>query len=262
MASKDTALVEVNGLQKRFVVGDQVVDAVKNVSFSIDRGETLALVGESGSGKSTTGRMCLRLLEADAGTVTIAGTDLSTLPAGDLRAARRKMTMVFQEPFQSLNPRMRVGDTIEEPLDIHEPELSQIERIERVENMLELVDLPKTFRTRFPAELSGGQQQRIGVARAAITNPDFIVLDEPTSSLDLSVQAQILRLLRSLQSELDLAYLFISHDLHTVRYVSDRTAVMYKGEIIEAGETEAVFEDPQQDYTKTLLAAALSPYPK
>lgn len=256
------ALVDVEGLQKRFVVGERVVDAVKNVSFSIDRGETLALVGESGSGKSTTGRMCLRLLEADAGTVKIAGADLSALSTSDLRSARRSMTMVFQEPFQSLNPRMRVGATIEEPLEIHEPELTSTQRIERVEQMLELVDLPTAFRKRFPAELSGGQQQRVGVARAAITNPDFIVLDEPTSSLDLSVQAQILRLLRSLQSELDLAYLFISHDLHTVRYVSDRIAVMYKGEIVEAGETEAVFEDPQEEYTKTLLAAALSPYPE
>lgn len=254
------ALVEVAGVSKSFQVGHATVHAVKEVSFSIEHGETLALVGESGSGKSTTGRMCLRLLELDTGAVTVAGRNLSTLSPAELRAARGTMAMVFQEPFQSLNPRMRVGAIIAEPLQIHDPSLSAEAQQAKVDEILEHVGLPADFRLRFPAELSGGQQQRIGVARAIITRPDFVVLDEPTSSLDLSVQAQILRLLRQLQSEFDLAYLFISHDLHTVRFVSDRIAVMHHGEIIESGPTEEVFNDPQDTYTKTLLAAALSPH--
>ncbi len=256
------ALVEVANVGKTFRVGKRTVDAVRDVSFNIEHGETLALVGESGSGKSTTGRICLRLLEPDTGDVTVAGRNLSTLSPAELRAARRAMTMVFQEPFQSLNPRMRVGAIISEPLQIHDPSLSADALQSKVEEILEHVGLPTSFGQRFPAELSGGQQQRVGVARAVITKPDFVVLDEPTSSLDLSVQAQILRLLRQLQSEFNLAYLFISHDLHTVRFVSDRIAVMHKGEIIESGRTEEVFDNPQERYTKTLLAAALSPHRK
>ncbi len=256
------ALVEATGLTKTFNVSGREVHAVRDVSFTIGRGETLALVGESGSGKSTTGRMCLHLLEPDDGTVIVDDRDVSGLTGAELRAARRNMTMVFQEPYQSLNPRMRVGTTIEEPLVIHEPELDAAARCERVEEILERVGLPREYRQRFPGELSGGQQQRIGIARAAITNPAFIVLDEPTSSLDLSVQAQILRLLRQLQSDLDLAYLFISHDLHTVRFVSDRIAVMHHGRIVETGTTESVFSDPQVDYTKALLGAALGVIPR
>ena len=248
------ALVEATRLRKTFNVSGREVHAVRDVSFEIARGETLALVGESGSGKSTTGRMCLHLLEPDAGTVNVDGRDVSGLTGAELRAARRNMTMVFQEPYQSLNPRMRVGATIEEPLVIHEPELDAAARRERVEDMLERVGLSHRL-THMP-------KQRIGIARAAITNPAFIVLDEPTSSLDLSVQAQILRLLRQLQNDLDLAYLFISHDLHTVRFVSDRIAVMHHGRIVETGTTESVFTDPQADYTKSLLGAALGITPR
>ena len=236
------------------------MEAVRGVSLDIDVGETLALVGESGSGKSTTGRLCLGLLHPDGGSVRVLGRDLSELRARQLRSFRGTATMVFQEPFQSLNPRMRVGSIIEEPLQIHQPELESRARSRKVNEALEQVGLPTGFAQRFPAELSGGQQQRVGIARAVICKPRFVVLDEPTSSLDLSVQAQILRLLRQLQTELDLAYLFISHDLHTVRYVADRVAVMHHGRIVETGRTEAVFTSPERDYTKSLLAATLSPH--
>jgi len=230
---------------------------VNDVSLEIDRGETLALIGESGSGKSTIGRLILRLIEPDAGTIKIDGTDLLTLSNSELRAMRAKMQVVFQEPYESLNPKMRVGDIVAEPLEIHEPSLSRADLRDRVRATLEEVGLNADQAERLPRGLSGGQQQRVGIARALITRPALVVLDEPTSSLDLSVQAQILEILHDLQETHGLSYLYISHDLSTVSYLAHRVAVLYLGQIREQGPLEAVVQNPQDPYTQALLAAFL-----
>ncbi len=239
-----------------------MVNAVNGVSFEIEAGETVALIGESGSGKSTIARLALRLYELNQGTVEFDGRDLTKLDREELRHLRSAMTIVFQEPYESLNPRQRIGRTIEEPLVIHHPDMSAADRHARVVDTLNHVALGENFYDRFPHELSGGQQQRVGIARAIVTRPKFIVLDEPTSSLDLSVRAQILQLLNDLQDEFNLAYLFISHDIHTVEYVSDRICVMYLGEIVEVGPTAEVFADPQHPYTQALLSSSLSADPR
>lgn len=255
------SLVRVEGLRKTFGHGDDAVHAVNGVSFSIDAGETLALIGESGSGKSTIGRLLLRLLEADEGTIEIDGVDVRGLDTRGLRELRAKMQIVFQEPYESLNPRMRIGDIVEEPLVIHHPEMSRQDRQDRIRDTLEEVGLHPEQAERLPRALSGGQQQRVGVARALVTRPSLVVLDEPTSSLDLSVQAQILNILHELQESHGLAYLYISHDLSTVSYVAHRVAVLYLGQIRETGSVAQVVDDPQDPYTQALLSSFLDSDP-
>jgi|AntAceMinimDraft_1070359.scaffolds.fasta_scaffold00268_16 oligopeptide/dipeptide ABC transporter ATP-binding protein len=258
------ALLEIEGVTKHFHArgGKGVVRAVNQVSFSIDEGETVALIGESGSGKSTLGRLVLRLLDPDQGSVWFEGTDLTKLNVKEMREVRARLQVVFQEPYESLNPRMSIGDIIGEPLIVHNRTMKSTEREQRVRETLERVGLPQEAALRLPGQLSGGQQQRVGIARAIITNPKLIVLDEPTSSLDLSVRAQILMLLADLQRELGLAYLFISHDISTVEYVSQRIAVMYLGEILETGPVSEVIRDPRHPYTRALLSSRLSTDPK
>lgn len=255
------SLVRVENLRKTFGSGERAVHAVNEVSFRIEAGETLALIGESGSGKSTVGRLLLRLIEADDGEIEIAGTDVRSLERDKLRAMRSRMQIVFQEPYESLNPKMRVGDIVEEPLTIHQPDMSRQDRRERVRATLEEVGLDAEQAERLPRALSGGQQQRVGVARALVTRPALVVLDEPTSSLDLSVQAQILNMLHELQQTYDLAYLYISHDLSTVSYVAHRVAVLYLGQIRETGTVDQVVDDPQDPYTQALLSSFLDPDP-
>ena len=254
-------LIEVEGLTKTFGSGDNAVHAVNGVSFEISEGETLGLIGESGSGKSTVGRLVLRLLDASSGSVRFDGHDVFDLDSKRLRPLRSRMQIVFQEPYESLNPRLPIARIVGEPLEIHERSLSSREMRARVDGALEHVGLDASFRDRYPRALSGGQQQRVGIARAIVTEPRFVVLDEPTSSLDLSVRAQILQLLNELQDRLGLAYLFISHDLATVRYISDRVAVMYLGQFAEVGTAEQIAAQPIHPYTSALLSASLSADP-
>jgi ABC-type oligopeptide transport system ATPase subunit len=259
------SLVEVEGAHKTFAArhrGGEPVQALRNVSLTIEAGETLAVIGESGSGKSTLGRAVLRLLELDSGVVRFDGADITDLAPAQMRAKRADMQVVFQEPYESLNPRMSIGSIVAEPLQIHQRHIGAKATRARVLDTLERVGLPAGVAPRLPGELSGGQQQRVGVARAIVSEPKFVVLDEPTSSLDLSIRAQILALLADLQSELGLAYLFVSHDMHTVEKVSDRIAVMYLGEIVETASTLDLFRNPQHDYTRTLLSARLSADPR
>jgi oligopeptide/dipeptide ABC transporter ATP-binding protein len=238
------------------------VHAVSDVSLTVAAGETVALIGESGSGKSTAARLAVRLHDPDSGSVRFDGVELTTLGKEELRRTRAQMAVVFQEPFASLNPRMRVGATIEEPLILHRPELGTTSRQKIVAETLEQVALPAGYAQRYPHQLSGGQQQRVGIARAIVTRPKFVVLDEPTSALDLSVRAQILTLLGGLQAELGLAYLFVSHDIDTVAYIADRIAVMYLGQIVESGPAAAVIADPQHPYSRALMSSTLSPDPR
>ena len=259
------SLVEVQDIHKTFPArqrGGDPVHALRGVSLTVEEGETLAIIGESGSGKSTLGRAVLRLLDVDSGTVTFDGKDIGAMDKKQLRAQRAEMQIVFQEPYESLNPRMSIGAIVAEPLQIHRPELGTTETRRLVRESLERVGLPADAATRLPGELSGGQQQRVGVARAIISRPRFVVLDEPTSSLDLSIRAQILALLAELQQDLGLAYLFVSHDMHTVEWVSDRVAVMYLGEFVEVGPTPQLFGNPSHAYTRTLLSARLSADPR
>ena len=251
-------LLELEKVSKEFpLAGDQRVFAVDDVTLAVEAGTTVALIGESGSGKSTLGRLALRLLEPTSGSVRFDGRDLTTLSRRELRAVRSRMQIIFQEPFESLNPRMCIGQIVGEPLSIHRPDLGATQRRRRVNETLEHVGLPPEMYSRYPGELSGGQQQRIGVARAIVTEPELVVLDEPTSSLDLSVRAQILQLLQRLKNDLQMAYVFISHDIDTVRYMSDWVAVMYHGRVVESGPAPLVFAQPFHPYTKALLASAL-----
>jgi oligopeptide/dipeptide ABC transporter ATP-binding protein len=254
-------LLEVEGLVKQFDMGGawiarrrRVISAVDGVSFAIARGETLGLVGESGCGKSTTGRLILRLIEPSAGHVRFEGRDLVALSARELWAARQRMQIVFQDPFGSLNPRMRVGRIIAEPLAIY-GQADAAGRHRRTAELLEVVGLDPAFAQRYPHELSGGQRQRIGIAAALALQPSLIVADEPVSALDVSIQAQVLNLLMDLRHRFGLTYLFISHDLHVVLHMSDRVAVMYLGEIVEIGSREAVHREPKHPYTQALLSA-------
>ena len=257
------SLVTLNNVHKSFQRGSgPLIHAVNGVSLSIGPKETFALIGESGSGKSTVGRILLHLYRPDRGTVTFDGQDLASLDNRELRALRATLTVVFQEPHESLDPRMTVAQTLEEPLIIHEPGLSRAQRRARVADVLELVALNMDFAPRYPRQLSGGQAQRVGIARAIVTRPRLIVLDEPTSSLDLSVRAQILNLLTDLQHELDLSYLLISHDIHTVEYISNRLAVVYFGQVVETGTTADIFARPTHPYTQALLSSSLSTDPE
>jgi len=255
-------LVRVEGLRKRFIrPSGEPVHAVNDVSFTLEEGETLGIIGESGSGKSTVGRLVLRLLESDEGLIEIDGVDIRSLDVKGLRRMRSRMSIVFQEPYESLNPRMRVGDIIAEPVHIHHPDLSKQDVRDRVRRVLEDVGLDPSYAERLPRAMSGGQQQRVGIARALATRPKLIVLDEPTSSLDLSVQAQILEILHDLQEQFGLSYLYISHNLSTVDFIAHRVAVMYLGEFREIGPLERVIGDPRDPYTRSLLSAFLEPDP-
>jgi len=261
-------LLVVKNLKKYFpikkgILIDRTVDYVKavdDVSFEIYPGKTLGLVGESGSGKSTTGYCVLELLKPTAGSVRFLGEELTTMKKEELRRMRREMQIVFQDPYASLNPRMTVGNIVAEPLVVHKVG-SGARRRKTVEELLEVVGFNPDFVNRYPHEFSGGQRQRIGIARALALNPRLIVCDEPVSALDVSIQAQILNLLKDLQGEFGLTYLFVAHDLAVVRTMSDDIAVMNKGKIVEAGPAERVYTQPQDDYTKALLAAVPVPDP-
>ncbi len=233
---------------------------VRDVSFHVDRGETLGIVGETGAGKSTVGRMVLRLVEADSGHVSFDGTDLSTLSPASLRRMRQRMTMIFQDPFNSLDPRMTLRAAVREPLTLH-TSLGGAEKEARVRELLERVGMRQDHLDRYPREFSGGQLQRIAIARALAADPDFIVCDEPVAALDLSIQAQVLNLLLDLQQERGLSYLFISHDLSLVRFLAHRVAVMSQGVIVEQGTPEEVFTDPKHPYTRALVSAIPTPRP-
>jgi ABC-type oligopeptide transport system ATPase subunit len=229
--------------------------AVDGVTFIVTRGETFAVVGESGCGKTTLARTLLRLIEPDSGQVKFEGRDLLALKPAELRAQRREMQMIFQDPFASLDPRMRVGELVAEPLAIHEPQLSRSGRAERTATILERVGLSGEAMRRYPHEFSGGQRQRIGIARALILRPKLIVADEPVSALDVSVGAQVLLLLRELQAEFALTYVFISHSLPVVAQLATRIAVMHRGSFVEVGEAEQVLHQPTHEYTRELLSA-------
>jgi ABC-type oligopeptide transport system ATPase subunit len=243
-------LLAVRGLTKRY--GE--VTAVDRVSFAIDEGETFGLVGESGSGKTTTGRCILRLIEPTAGSVRFRGEEILRIEARRLRAVRREMQMVFQDPYSSLNPRMRAGDIVEEPLVIHQLG-SRPERRERVAELFRLVGLDPAHIDRLPREFSGGQRQRIGLARALALSPSFVVADEPVSALDMSIQSQVIDLLLELQARLKLTYLFISHDLRLVEHICSRIAVLYRGKIVEVGPAPRIFSEAHHHYTRALLSA-------
>ncbi len=261
------ALLEVNNLVKEFsrkrglLAPASIVRAVDDVSFSIDEGETFGLVGESGSGKTTTGRCILRLIEPTTGEVRFKGENVLGFSRGRLRQVRRDMQIVFQDPFSSLNPRMRVGTIVEEPLIIHRVG-DRSQRKVRVAELFKLVGLDPSQLSRYPHQFSGGQRQRIGLARALALNPSFIIADEPVSALDVSVQAQVVNLLMELQARLKLTYLFIAHDLRLVRHICSRVAVMYLGRIVEMGQTEAIFAAPAHPYTRALLSAIPVPDPR
>jgi oligopeptide/dipeptide ABC transporter ATP-binding protein len=262
------ALLEVADLHVHFPVGGgwrrgaEVVRAVDGVSFTVRRGETLGLVGESGCGKSTTGNALLRLVEPTGGTVRLDGVDVTTLGRRDLRALRRRMGMVFQDPMASLNPRRSIGDSVAEPLEIHRLHRDRAGRDRRVGELLELVGLNPDYRGRYPHEFSGGQRQRVGIARALASEPDFLVLDEPIASLDVSIQAQVLNLLEGLQAELGLTYLFIAHDLAAVQHIAQRIAVMYLGRIVEVADRYVLARQPAHPYARALLSAIPVPDPK
>jgi peptide/nickel transport system ATP-binding protein/oligopeptide transport system ATP-binding protein len=263
-----TALLEVDGLVKEFPIRSGLarrtigaVHAVSGVSFTIERHRTLGLVGESGCGKSTTGRAVLRLLDATAGSVRFDGVEVTSAPARELRALRRRMQIVFQDPYASLDPRMTVEGIIGEPLRIHGRYRGGKGRA-RVKELMELVGLKPEHVNRFPHEFSGGQRQRIGIARALSLDPDLLVLDEPVSALDVSIQAGVVNLFEELQDELGLAYLFIAHDLAVVRHISDVVAVMYLGKIVESAPVDELFEAPAHPYTQALMSAVPVPDPQ
>ena len=259
----DPVLVRISGTFKHFPIGGfsgAAVRAVDGVDLEIMRGETLGLVGESGCGKSTLARLVTGLLPATAGSIVFDGNDITKLRGGRLRRVRQKMQMIFQDPFASLDPRMTVGDILQEPLDNFSVG-SVRERRRRVQELLRLVGLNPNFTNRYPHEFSGGQRQRIGIARALALNPSFIVCDEPVSALDVSIQAQIINLLQDLQREFNLTYLFIAHDLAVVRHLSDRIAVMYLGKVVETADRNDIYDRPQHPYTKALLSSIPVPDP-
>ena len=257
-----TALLEVRDLVKHFEAGRGLVRAVDGVSFTIERGETLGLVGESGCGKTTTGRCILQLERPTSGSVKFEGRELTTLTQAELRAVRRKMQVIFQDPYSSLNPRMTVGQIIAEPLAVHGLVRGAPARAARVKDLLHRVGLHPQHASRYPHEMSGGQRQRVGIARALAMEPSLIVCDEPVSALDVSIQAQIINLLEDLQAEFGLTYLFVAHDLAVVRHISDRVAVMYLGKIAEMADRKTIYDDPKHPYTRALLSAVPIPDPE
>lgn len=263
MAQTNEPLLSVKGLKQYFPVSKKfTVRAVDNISFDIYPGETYGLVGESGSGKSTTGRSIIRLYDPTEGTILFNGEDISKkLTAKQGKMLRSDMQMVFQDPMASLNPHKKILDTIAMGLDAHHPHMDQKERVERVSKMMEMVGLNPAYMNRYPNQFSGGQRQRIGLGRALIMNPKLVIADEAISALDVSIQAQVVNLMKDIQKETNVAYLFIAHDLSMVRYISDRVGVMHKGHLVETGLTEEIFEHPVHPYTKSLLSAIPLPDP-
>jgi peptide/nickel transport system ATP-binding protein/oligopeptide transport system ATP-binding protein len=245
----------LGGVMRR-KVGD--IRAVDDVSFTIEPGCTVGLVGESGSGKTTVGRTILKLIPSTSGRVIYKGSDILPMSEREFRPLRREMQMIFQDPFGSLNPRFTIGEIVGEALEIHFPKMNRSDRASRVADLLGLVGLKADMMRRYPHEFSGGQRQRIGIARALAVEPRFIVCDEPVSALDVSVQAQIVNLLQDLQEQFGIAYLFIAHDLAVVEHISDHVLVMHHGKIVESASAEAIYNDPQNEYTKTLLSAVPS----
>lgn len=260
-------LLEVEGLKKYFPIKDGIfggkkgeVKAVDDVSFYVKRGETLGIVGESGCGKSTTGRLLMRLIEASNGKIVFEDKEITSMSKEELRKVRRDIQMVFQDPYASLNPRHSVEKILEEPLIVHGIG-GKKERKQRVKEMLEVVGLSSYHARRYPHQFSGGQRQRIGIAKALMTKPKLIIADEPVSALDVSIQAQVLNLMKDIQKEFQLTYIFIAHDLGVVRHISDRVAVMYLGRLIELADSEELYENPLHPYTKALLSAVPVPDP-
>ncbi|MFT9272982.1 MAG: ATP-binding cassette domain-containing protein [Liquorilactobacillus nagelii] len=264
MTGNQKKLLEVKHLKQYFNVGKpNEVRAVDDISFDIYEGETFGLVGESGSGKTTTGRSIIHLYKPTAGKIIFEGEDISQLKTRkDFLKFRRQMQMIFQDPYASLNPRMKIKDIVAEGIDIHHLAKSDQERSEIVENLLETVGLNKDHSSRYPHEFSGGQRQRIGIARALAVKPKFIIADEPISALDVSIQAQVVNLLKDLQEQQGLTYLFIAHDLSMVKYISDRIGVMHYGRLLEVGPADDVYEHPLHDYTASLISAVPVPDPE
>jgi len=252
-------VLEVDSVSKEFRStkrGKSSVKALNSVSLRVDAGMCVAIVGESGSGKSTLARTILRLIEPDSGAVRFHGEDLLALSKREMRARRRQLQMIFQDPYASLHPRRSVAQLIAEPWSVHPGVVDKADRADRVIELLEQVGLPASFAQEFPSRLSGGQRQRVAIARAIGLSPEVLILDEPVSALDVSIQAQIIKLLMNLREQLGLAYVFISHDLALVRLVADHVVVLYRGDVVEEGPTQAIFDSPQHEYTRSLLAAS------
>lgn len=260
MVEKNISLLEVKNVKKYFSIQKKPLKAVDDLNLIINKGETVGLVGESGCGKSTAGKTIIRLMEPTAGEVLFEGKNIYDFNPREMKQLRKDVQIIFQDPYASLNPRMKIEDIIGEPLDIHHVAKGK-KRKERIKELLELVGLRPEHANRFPHEFSGGQRQRIGIARALALNPKFIVCDEPISALDVSIQAQIVNLLKNLQEKMDLTYLFIAHDLSMVKYISDRILVMYLGNMVELSDSESVYDEPLHPYTKALLSAVPIPDP-